>query len=122
MEFQVPLISMNESGTMIAIGSLEGLLGIKLLGSEDGKKAVAMRGHVTQQGNCIEAFPINDISWLRGTSKLVTAGSDGKLLLWDLAKQKSVFEYVVPDKHSATAVCFSEDRKIVAFSSGYDWH
>jgi WD40 repeat protein len=104
------LVFCPEDGAWIAAGTKEGQLVVWHLEST-GYAQQSFSGHVGQ---------LPDLAFVPGTGcrRLVTAGYDRRLLLWDLEQEKWIEE--IPDAHAEaiTSLAFGQDGLLV--SGSYD--
>ncbi|KAJ7577048.1 hypothetical protein C8J56DRAFT_378653 [Mycena floridula] len=107
----VRCIAIDSRGASVAVASDE--LNVKVVNMEDPLKISILQGH--QAG-------VRKASWHPTEQLLATSGSDGKIIIWNLAndevKIEKIFEDVIPKVTDDRAPDFGHDCSVVWHPSG----
>ncbi len=125
LRWQTRVISCYPTGDGYAVGSIEGRCGVQYINDTEPKKSFSFKCHreVPPNNNRnaeTKIYALNAISFHPTYGTLSTAGSDGRINLWDKESKQRLKTF--PDL-GATVACtaFNRTGSILAYALSYDW-
>ncbi|EAX92804.1 mitotic checkpoint protein, putative [Trichomonas vaginalis G3] len=101
---------------LFAIGSFEGRVGV----SDTNNNTFTFKAHYQVEDDSKLLYSINSMCFNPQTRDLVTAGSDGKIIVWDIEMKKQRYE-LGPYETSISSIDFSANGNILATAISYGY-
>ncbi|MCP4550855.1 MAG: hypothetical protein GY834_02175 [Bacteroidetes bacterium] len=93
-------LAINQVGKIIAAGNLSGEIIICNVSKPDADPQNVLKQHTSI---------ISALDFHNGTNKLISAGVDGKIILWNLDEESENFKVIQENNGPVSSICFNHD-------------
>lgn len=90
---QIRDIKLLPSKDGYVISTIDGRVAVEYFEERDQQKQFAFRCHRTTLSDVQLVYPVNTLSFIPGTVKLFTGGSDGSVTLWNLETKRKIKQF-----------------------------
>lgn len=119
LKYQTRAVATFPDSMGYIVASVDGKVSIDHVQEASRKKDQVMKCHRDDQGN---SYSINALSFHDKTNVFATAGADGYFAFWNLETRQMATDRPFENMNSpVTAIDFSADGSLLAYSVGYDW-
>lgn len=124
---QIQSIVLNQKGTLVGLGSVDGRANISSL-TRTNNAGFSLKSNITFKSNKQEElgttvlYPVNSVDFNVVNEKwFLTAGSDGALSIWDFEAKNKIKLL----SYGSVPICkakVSQRGNMIAYGLGNDWH